>query len=326
MDLMTPTDRSADGPLLSVLVPALRGEHEVAAALAAWDAQTRRAELEVLVLCPDRVAAEDDRVHAPTRRIDSSGLGLHEVRARGIRAARGAFVLIGEDHCLPDPEAAAALLDAAAAGWDVVVPALRPADPRTAVACAAFLLGYGQWMEPTPSGPCRVFPGHNSVVRRSLLLERGERLADDLRGAAFLTRVLAEAGARGTFAPQARLRHFDSPSWRFQLKVFASVGIGFGALRTRSWPRGLRLLTPLAAPAIALRHAARAARHLRRRASPPRGTGAAIALLAGLWGVCEGLGALAGVERGTRALMIAELKPVTAADVARAAEAERTSA
>jgi hypothetical protein len=52
----------------------------------------------------------------------------------------------------------------------------------------------------------------------------------------------------------------------------------------------------------------------------PRGTRAAVALLAALWGAFEGVGALVGVERGTRALMFTELKPVTPADVARADE------
>ena len=39
-------------PSLSILLPAMKGYASVATALAAWDAQTFRSRLEIVVLCP----------------------------------------------------------------------------------------------------------------------------------------------------------------------------------------------------------------------------------------------------------------------------------
>jgi hypothetical protein len=302
-------------PRISVLVPALRGLGSVRAALGSWEAQTRRAAIEVLVLCPD--AAGEHALPAGVRVVDTTGLGLHEARARAVRAAHGEHVMIAEDHCLPDVDAVEHLLAALDDGWDVVVPALRSADPRTMVARSAFAIGYSQWMEPVASGERRVLPGHNTVVRRSALLAAGAELEEHLRSAAFLSRFLVSRGCRGYLAHEARMRHFDSTSWRFQVRVFVYVGVGFGAMRTRGWPRLARLLYPLAAPAAVVRHYARASRQLRRVTSwPPTRPG--VAVLAVLWGLGEGVGALLGVHRAAHALEITEIKPVTAEEIAAA--------
>ncbi len=304
-----------DAPRISVLVPALRGLDSVEAALASWEAQTRRDAIEVLVLCPDadRHPALPDGV----RTIATAELELHQARARAVHEARGDFVMIAEDHCLPDVDAVERLLAALDDGWDVVVPALRSADPRTMAARSSFVIGYSEWMEPIASGRRHVLPGHNTVVRRSTLLAAGGDLDEHLRAASFLSRYLIDRGCRGYLDATARMRHFDSTSWPFQVRVFGYVGLGFGAVRTRSWPRLARLLYPLAAPAVAVRHYARASRQLRRRPGLA-GTRPGLAVLAVMWGCGEAAGALLGTERIGRALEITEIKPVTAADVARA--------
>jgi hypothetical protein len=304
-----------DAPRVSVVVPALRGFDTVSAALAAWEAQSRRERLEVIVLCPD--ADRGRALPDGLRTIDTSGLGLHEARALAVRQARGDYVMIAEDHCLPDADTAERLLDALDEGWDVVAPALRSADPRTMAARAAFAIGYSEWMEPVRSGERRVLPGHNTVVRRTALLGAGDELEQHLVSAAFLSRHLVAGGWRSHLHAPARMRHFDSTSWRFHLKAFVCVGLAFGAARTRNWPRVARALYPLAAPAVMARHYARASRQLRRAQSLPR-TRPGVALLAAVWGLGEAAGALAGIRRIGRAIEITEIKPVTPEDVARA--------
>lgn len=312
-------------PRISVLVPALRGLDSVRAALASWDAQTRRDAIEVLVLCPDADHASE--LPPGTRAVATAGLELHEARALAVHESRGDHVMIAEDHCLPDPEAVERLLEAIGGGWDVIVPALRSADPRTMAARAAFVIGYSQWMEPIGSGERHVLPGHNTVVRRSALLAAGDDLAGHLRSAAFLSRYLVDRGCRGYLEAGARMRHFDATSWVFQVRVFVHVGIGFGALRTHRWPTPARLLYPLAAPAAAVRHYARASRQLRRAPTLPR-TRPGVAVLAALWGLGEAIGAVRGPARIARSLELTEIKPVSPRDVARAdayAEMERST-
>ena len=302
-------------PRLTILLPALRGYDTVAAALDAWDAQTCRDQLEVLVLCPDAgVAPELQPGH---RAIDSTGLRLHEARARGVREAHGEFVVIGEDHCLPDPETAEELIRSVDEGWDIVAPALRSADPRTSCARAALAIGYSQWLEPIASGPKAILPGHNAAIRLAALRELDDRLEAAFMSGRFLVSSLMERGNRGYLNADARMRHFDSPSWLTHLGIFASVGLGFGALRTRTWPRVARYLYPLAAPAAVARHYARASRELRRNPDYPR-TRPGVLVLAVVWGMSEGVGALLGPDRVLGALERAEQKPVSRDTVARA--------
>jgi len=308
------------GPRLSVLLPALEGFESVAAALDAWLSQTARDELEVLVLCPD--AALVRPLPDGVRAIALDGLGLAGARARGVREAAGEFVVVAEDHCLPDPDAVEHMLETLDAGWDVVAPALRSADPRRESARAAFVIGYGQWLEPVSAGPRASLPGHNTAIRRTVLEAIGD-LDDAFTSGSFLVARLLAQGCRGYLDPRIRMRHFDRPAWAAQLRLFAYVGLGFGAIRTRRLPVLLRLLYPLAVPAVIARHYARSARELARRPGyPPTRLG--VAVLSLVWGAFEGVGAVAGVGRARRAIELTEIKPVSRADVARADAAARS--
>ena len=303
-------------PKLSVIVPALLGYDSVLAALDAWKAQSSREQLEILVLCPD---ADKPRALPPGQKVLATGsMLLHQARAMAIRRARAPYVMIGEDHCLPDRFCAERMLDRIAEGWDGVFPVLRPGNPRTSVAQAAFVLTYGQWMAPVEAGPTVVLPGHNGAVRRSALLAMDAELEDGLRVAAFLVRRLGRQGYRFYLENRATMRHFDPPSWVRELKVFGSVGMGFGVVRTRAWPAVAWALYPLAAPAIAARHWWRAWTQYRRARSPAELSPLcmlAAGVLACAWAIGEGAGAWLGVERVTPMISVAEVKPVSRSEV-----------
>jgi hypothetical protein len=228
-------------------------------------------------------------------------------------------VLIAEDHCLPDANCAELILARIAEGWDVVGPALRPGNRETSSAQASFLLGYGQWMEPIQGGPTNVLPGHNVVLRRETLLALGDRLEDELLVTAFLIRRLREQGLEFFLEERWRMRHFDLPEFRATLHIFLTVGLGFGAVRTRGWPLGLRLLYPLAGVFVAFRHWVRAATQYR-RAGRRAGLGpASLAVavpLAMFWAAGEALGAVRGLRRVSPQVWLCEVKPVSRADAA----------
>jgi hypothetical protein len=135
-------------PLLSVLLPALGGLETVRAAVDRWQAQARRADLELIVLCPDRVDVEG------VRTIDTRGLLLNEARARGIREATAQHVFLAEDHCVPDESWAEAMLPRLAEGWDGIGCRLAAGNTTDARSQAAFLIAYGEWMAPLATGRC----------------------------------------------------------------------------------------------------------------------------------------------------------------------------
>ena len=295
---------------MSVIVPAMLGYGTVLAALDAWEVQTCRSQLEILILCP---TVEEAGPLTPGQVVIPTGsLRLHEARARGIRAAQAGYVMIAEDHCLPDPGWAQAVLDRLTKGWDAVGPAMRSGNPRTAWAEAAFLLAYGEWMTPLVDRTNPVLPGNNTVLLRRLLVDLGLALEEELLIPAFLTRRLQAGGLRFYLEDGVTMRHYDPPHWKKQLRVFGCVGMGFGAMRTRRWPRIARALYPLGAALVAGGHWWRAWRHYG-RAGARAGLRALCLgpafILAWAWAWGECLGALRGVARVAPRVWMGEVKP-----------------
>jgi hypothetical protein len=310
-------------PKLSILLPATHGYESVRAALASWEAQTRRDQLEILVLCPDPEPTVDPT--AGQRIITTGSLDLHEARALGALEVSADYVMLAEDHCLPDPDWTEAIVERLDEGWDAIGATLRPGNRTTTWAEGSFLIGYGEWMEPVESGPVRTLSGWNVVIRTDLMRQRGERLPRDLILAAFLMRDFAREGRRFVLENRARMRHFDPPGGLRQLGLVRIVGLGFGALRTAAWPRVARLLYPLAVPAIAALHWRRAVREYLRagRACGLHASSLFSSLvLAFAWGIGEAIGAAKGLDAVIPKIWETEIKPVSREDVARSDRAE----
>lgn len=304
-------------PRLSILLPAKLGFDTVLPALDAWDAQTSRHELEILILCPEHLgptAAQTAQLQPRQIVVMTGSADLHDMRAIGIRRATGEYIVLAEDHCLPDRDYAAAILAHLEEGWDGVGAALRPGTRTTIWSQASFLLGYGEWMEPITAGPTDILCGWNGTVRTTLLRDLADELPGLMRVGAFAISRIGRQGGRFYLESRARMRHFDPPGFGRELYLLYVVGLGFGATRTREWSIPARLLYPLGAPAIAFLHWKRGFRHFRRagaEAGLSLGALAAAAVLAGAWAIGEGIGAVLGIDRVTPLLWVTEVKPVT---------------
>lgn len=303
--------------LLSVVLPAKLGLPSVLPALAAWDANAGAAPMEVIILCPDGVcptAEESAALGAYHRVLLTGDRDLHCMRALGIEHARGEYVVLAEDHCIPDPDFVSAVAARLKDGWDAVGPALRPGDFSTAWSQGSFLIGYGEWMRPARSAPTDVLCGWNGTIRTSLLRALGAELEDLLRMGAFAVRRLHAGGARFFLEERARMRHFDPPAGRTEFRLIALVGLGFGAMRTHDWPWIARLLYPLAMPMCAMLHWRRALRHYLRAGRAVGLSPSALAAsgaLAVVWATGEAIGSLAGIRRVQSHLWKTETKPVS---------------
>ena len=88
-------------PRLSILLPAMLGYEAALTALGAWEMQTCRDQLEILILCPDHLGPTEAQTAAlsPGQVIVPVGpADLHEARAIGIQQASGDYILLAEDH------------------------------------------------------------------------------------------------------------------------------------------------------------------------------------------------------------------------------------
>ena len=302
-------------PRLSVVLPAMRGYDSVVAALESWEQQTRRDQIEILVLCPGTPTPVSAARAVPAGQVivHVGQDDLHEARAIGVQQATGDYITLAEDHCLPDSDWTQAILDRLDEGWDAVGPALRPGSHFNRWADGSFLIGYGEWMAPETGGPTHVLCGWNGTIRTSLLLALKSELASELLLGAFLVRRLQQQNHRFYLEDRARMRHFDPPGFGRELPLLFLVGLGFGAVRTRQWPLPARLLYPLAAPAIAFLHWKRAFVHYRRAGLKAGLRPSALMtafVLAGAWGVGEAVGAVMQVKRVSRHVWRTEVKPV----------------
>ena len=301
-------------PRISVIVPAMLGYNSILAALNSWEAQTCREQLEILVLCP---TAPDHPVPPGHVVVETGSMLLHEARAAGVRRAEADFVMFAEDHCLPDPECAEALIRRIEEPWDAVGTALRSGDPSMAVTQGSFLISYSQWMLPV-RGPISSLPGHSAVIRKQPLLSLGLELEGELLFAAFLMQRLRSNGCSFYVDEQARMRHFDAPSWARSVRIFFTIGTGCGAIRLKRSSMATRALYGLLIPLIAARHFGRGLIDYF-RAGPRAGFGlkgvAAGAILACVWAWGEAVGAWRGLGRVAPTLWIGEVKPVSRARV-----------
>lgn len=233
------------------------------------EAQTIRPDLEIQLICRNVAGLElpdGFRQHYPDIIILEGGedMLLNEAREIGVREASTPYVLILEDHCLPYADCLEHMLARLEEGWSAVGPAFVSGNTATHLGVSANLLTYGEWMG-WKIGEQRPFiSGFNSAFPVKVLLDRGERLTEDLVTPSTLQTDLAENGHRFYFEALAVMAHWESSSYAGVTQILMKNGRGMGMLRARNWPLGKKLLTTLANPLLMAHRTVRAARTWRR--------------------------------------------------------------
>ena len=292
----------AAAPSLSVVLACTAGVDSVETTIRHLARQTIAARIELVVvgvsdarcaLPPDLAAAFWAERFVPVGSLGS----IARANAAGVRAARAPVVALAEDHCFPEPEWAAALVEAHQGPWAAVGPALANANPGTAVSWADFLIGYGPWAEPIASGEAPFLPGHNSSYKREVLLGYGDRLEAALEAETVLHLDLRARGHRLFLCSAARARHVNFSLLRSWLRVQVHNGRVFAGARAEGWSAPRRALYAAASPLIPLVRLRRCAR-VARRLGPahPRARRALPVLAVGL--ALDGAGQMLGYALG----------------------------
>lgn len=265
-------------------------------------AQSASGEVEIVVVTPSAAAAEvDERELAGFfgYQIVESGPTTSSAvrRAAGVRAAQAPVIAFTEDHSLPQPGWARALIDAHRQPWAAVGPAFRNGNPESLTSWVNLLIEYGPWVSPVEAGPRDHIPPHNSSYKRDLLLEYGDRLEDLLEAETVLQWDLRARGHELYLEPAAETSHYNISLLASTIPLRLAVGRMFAAARARGWPPGKRLAYAAASPLIPLVRFARVAAIARRCASD-RGIFPRVLppLFAGL--VVDGLGEALGYALG----------------------------
>jgi hypothetical protein len=228
-------------PALSVIIVTPDSYDTIGDLLGALRAQTMRNALELVIVAPAASALSAgiaDLDDFACWRIVELGIlrTVAQAKTAGIWCATAPVVVLTEDHSLPDPAWAQALIDAHGQGWSAVGPAMGNGNPQSLISWADFIIGYGPWFNPPGAGEVHELPGHNTSYKRDLLLEYGERLEELLAAESILHQELRARGHRLYLEPAARTFHsnFTQPSrW---IPYLAYSGRLFAARRARSWP------------------------------------------------------------------------------------------
>ena len=260
---------SNDGARLSVVLACLGGHDSIATTVAALRRQTVANLVQLLIVSPNGSGITTDhhdlRDFASVKVVSiDSATSVARANAAGIREATAPVVAFSEDHSFPDPGWAESLIKAHEQHWTAVGPAVRNANPATAVSWADFFIGYGPWAEPISAGTVDFLPGHNSSYKRAVLLEYEGGLEDMLEAETILHWELRKKGYELYLEPNAKTSHanFSLLSSWVQAQFFG--GWVFGGSRVLTMSMFQRLAYLAGAPLIPFVRFARICRHIMR--------------------------------------------------------------
>ncbi|GIW07010.1 MAG: hypothetical protein KatS3mg060_1815 [Dehalococcoidia bacterium] len=237
-------------PAFSIVIAAVNGYAPLAGCLAAIERIPERDRAEVIVVDRCNVGGRIKREFPETTVvIVSPAMTIPEMRSLGIRASRGEWVIVTEDHCEPRPDWLRQFAAAASGPWDVIAGAVENGRRDRLVDWAAFFTEYSEYMAPRPSGETPDLPGMNTAYRRAAL-DAVPGLIEASLWETFLHTRLREAGARLYSASDVVIDHCKSFGYREFLGQRFHLARSFAGMRLRGAPLPKRIAYGLAAPAL----------------------------------------------------------------------------
>jgi hypothetical protein len=187
---------------------------------------------------------------------------LATARGAAVRHARAPVVAFLEDHCIPEPGWAAAVIEAHRQPCTAVGYAFTNANPGRWSSRAALLADYAPWAHPARDGPAVRLPGNNVAYKRDALLELGDGL-DDLLVVDFnLHTELRRRGGALRTAANALVAHenFDDLRGLLAANHHYCRLMAINRARSQGWGPvrrlGFGLATPVLVPLLKLQRLA----------------------------------------------------------------------
>jgi hypothetical protein len=227
-------------PELSVIIVTPDSYDTIRELVNALRAQTARRSMELVIVVPRgeslRADASDLQCFWNWRIVELGAMRtVAHAKSVGIHHASAPVVVLTEDHSLPEPKWAQALIDAHRSGWAAVGPAMENGNPKSLISWADFIIGYGQWFDPPAASEVESLPGHNSSYKLGVLLELGDRLESLLAAEQNLHQELRTRGYRLYLETGARTYHSNFTQIKRWVPYVCYSGRVYAAQRARSW-------------------------------------------------------------------------------------------
>jgi len=292
-------------PLLSVVIATPGSFDVIRHTISCLARQTVRGSLELVIVAPSRAQLILNETPLPAALTEFARVQVVEVgtihsigraNAAGIRHATAPLIALAEDHCFPDQQWAEHLIEAHRGPWAAVGPAVRNANPKSAVSWADLFIGYGPWLSPTIPREVDFLPGHNTSYKRALLLAYGKELESMMEAETLLHWDLRKNGHRLFIDPSVQVAHMNFSLWRSWLPVQFYNGRLFAGARVRKMALWKRALFVAGSPVIPGLRFWRIWRDLEGGEQQRRFLSCTHALVIGL--ILDGVGQLVGYAAG----------------------------
>lgn len=180
--------------------------------------QTARDRIEIVIAAPSLSELNANRAElsdfAALRLVEVGAIqATGEPRAIATRAATGPVIAYAEDHCWPEPNWAAALIEAHRKPWGGVGATLINANADSIVSWASILLNFGPCVDCRSSGVAGYIPTHNSSYKADVLNSYGEQLDFLLQAEGLLQADLVKKGHQLFLQAEARAAHVNASAF-----------------------------------------------------------------------------------------------------------------
>ncbi|MBI3470650.1 MAG: glycosyltransferase, partial [Candidatus Solibacter usitatus] len=216
-----------------------------------------------------------------------------ELRALGARAASGEIVALTEDHCAPEPDWCARILEAHRLGHAAVGGAVEKITPDGILPWAFFLADYLRYMNPLPEGPAAGLTDCNVSYKRAALEAIATVWAVEFHEH-LVHAALAARGGTLWFSPRVVVRQGRPIGWRAALHDRYAYGRLFGSTRVAGRPSLARAVAACLIPPLQIARIASGVARRRRCAGQFLRCLPALAVLATAWACGEFAGYLTG--------------------------------
>lgn len=191
-------------PLVSIIVPVRLARHTIVSTLEALlaEAEGRAVEVIVAVSKRDPAAALILSMAHPQLRvlIADAPAGVPQLRRDAALAARGEYIVITEDHCLPPQNWVEGLVSSICSHETDVSGGGVANGRRSWTGWAQYFTRYSAFLPPCPDSATRHLPGNNACYRTDVLKAHQKLLTEGFWEAEFNQELLA-SGCRFWISP-----------------------------------------------------------------------------------------------------------------------------
>ena len=252
---------------LSVVVVTLVDLDHLANFLETLGRQNARASYEVIIPC-DETVGETGALAArfpEARFFTLSGTRTYaEIRAAGVREARGRFVVVTEDHCLPEPGWVQAIVEEHANEPLAIGGVVRKDAPDKSLNWAVYLLDYVRYSPPADAGETHELTDLNVSYKMNVLREIEEVWKHEFHEPD-VHHALTARGGKLWLSPKIVVRQRRNLTVGHALWDRYAFGRLFGSNRIAGVPWVKRLIYAAATPLLPFLLVARVRGHVNRK-------------------------------------------------------------